>query len=199
MRSAFTSSKSLSGGLRRLIRRFTSANRASKSCALVGAVKTALDGVRQRMCQTAAMATAVDLPTPWPERTLMRRFLGSATALRNSTCHSSGSMPSASLANNTGSLPYRRARAKNGLSSLRDPGPGSGICMWVLLFWLQFYENFGGRGSILAGGMGVGGLVCRGQAHATPPPQRQRGGYLRGLTYCAAAQLRGELLRCSTT
>ena len=82
---------------------FISAKHASKSCAEVGAVTTVLLGYRIRTCQMAAMAIAVDLPTPWPDLTVMRRILGAAIASKSSSCHSSGSMPITSRAKATGS------------------------------------------------------------------------------------------------
>ena len=116
MRSDLISSKSLNGGFKRLATFFISAKQASKSCELVGAVTTVLLGTRIKTCQTAAMATPVDLPTPWPERTDMRRLSGSAIAPSSSTCHSSGSMPITSRAKATGSPWYRVINFKNGLS-----------------------------------------------------------------------------------
>ena len=49
-----------------------------------------------------AQLDAVDFPTPWPERTEI--FLSPrAIAPKNFTCHGSGSTPSTSRTNSTGS------------------------------------------------------------------------------------------------
>ena len=104
IRSLLISSKSLKGFFRRLATFFISAKQASKSWADVGAVTTVFDGTRIKTCHMAAIATAVDFPTPCPERQVTRLVFGSATARNSSFCQSSGSMPITSIANFTGSF-----------------------------------------------------------------------------------------------
>ena len=103
MRSDLISNNLSKGGFSRLATFFISAKQASNNWDDVGAVTTVFEGTRIRTCQMAAIATAVDLPTPWPERTVMRRFSGSAMARSSSSCHSSGCKPMTSWANVTGS------------------------------------------------------------------------------------------------
>ena len=105
MRSCLTVTKSCSGCGICSTQRFSSANMASNSCELVGAVTTTLTGERVMKYHSMAHALAVDLPTPWPDLTLTRR-LPLAMAIRNLICHLSGVTPSTSSTNITGLFWY---------------------------------------------------------------------------------------------
>jgi hypothetical protein len=89
-----------SSGGRRLNSAFVSAARASKSCFDVGAVATVFCGKRVRAKQTMQSARPVVFPTPWPDRTEMRRS-PFWTAVSISHCFSSGSKLSTSLTSAT--------------------------------------------------------------------------------------------------
>jgi hypothetical protein len=101
MRSDLISSSSATAGGSSLAHRRHSPKRASKSCDAVGAVTTTLTGTRVSMNQSMAHEATVDLPVPWPERTLILRS-PAARSSRRRRCHGSGVTPRTSSTKATG-------------------------------------------------------------------------------------------------
>ena len=106
MRSCLTVTMSCSGVGIIVTQRLSSANMASNSCELVGAVTTTFTGERVMKYHSIAQLDPVDLPTPCPERTEILRS-PRAMAVKNLICHSSGSAPKTSCTKSTGSSWYR--------------------------------------------------------------------------------------------
>ena len=100
--SVVTSNNSRIGSGNLLIQNFVSANSASKSWPAVGAVITVFCGYLVTMCQIESHATKVDLPTPWPARTEIRRSPRDTSRITLS-CQGSGLAPSTIFTNPTGS------------------------------------------------------------------------------------------------
>ncbi len=99
------------------IHRFSSANKASKSCPLVGAVTTTLLGKRSKTYHSIAQLADVDLPVPCPDLIDILRS-PSANACKNSLWYVRGSAPKTSTTNFTGSSRYSLTKSSKGLDSL---------------------------------------------------------------------------------